>query len=284
MARSLRDELLKAGLVTSEQASRAERGSRPPAKPAKSKAAGRAQGNTQDRAQGNTQDRTQGNTQDRTQGNTQGNTQGKTQDRTRSRAARYASRREPRDSSKQRPPAPIPASTPVKPPSPDPEERVKQFNVEIRRILDTEAEKAEPESDTPFHFARGDRLKRLYVSEDQRRRLSDGGLAIVGFRGRHHLVPRRAGERVRELRPEVFVFVAAGADAVVEGYEGYEVPRRPGVVTGKVRRVLVCVIVACRAPPSPCRAAPSRPIPASAPPMSFRSSSVKWSTLDEMAP
>ena len=215
MARSLRDELLKAGLVTNEQASRAERGSRPPAKSAKSKAAGRAQGKTQDRTQGKTQD----------------GTRGKTQDRTRSRAARYSSRREPRDPSKQRPPAPIPASAPapapVKPPSPDPEERVKQLNVEIRRILDTEAEKAEPESDTPFHFARGDRLKRLYVSEDQRRRLSDGGLAIVGFRGRHHLVPRRAGERVRELRPEVFVFVAAGeagADAVVEGYEGYEVP------------------------------------------------------------
>ena len=217
MARSLRDELLKAGLVTSEQASRAERGSRPPAKPAKNKAAGRAQGKTQDRTQGKTQD----------------GTRGKTQDRTRSRATRYSSRREPRDPSKQRPPAPIPASAPapapapVKPPSPDPEERVKQLNVEIRRILDTEAEKAEPESDTPFHFARGDRLKRLYVSEDQRRRLSDGGLAIVGFRGRHHLVPRRAGERVRELRPEVFVFVAAGeagADAVVEGYEGYEVP------------------------------------------------------------
>ena len=213
MARSLRDELLKAGLVTNEQASRAERGSRPPAKPAKSKAAGRTQGKTQDRTQGKTQDRTRGNTQDRT----------------RSRAARYPSRREPRDPSKQRPPAPIPAPAPapVKPPSPDPEELVKQLNVEIRRILDTEAEKAEPESDTPFHFARGDRLKRLYVSEDQRRRLSDGGLAIVGFRGRHHLVPRRAGERVRELRPEVFVFVAdgeAGADAVVEGYEGYEVP------------------------------------------------------------
>ena len=193
MARSLRDELLKAGLVTRKQAARAERGSRPPAEPAKSKAAGRTQGKTQDR----------------------------TQDRTRSRAARHSSRREPQDPSKQRP------SAPAEPSIPDPEERVKQLNVEIRRILDTEAEKAEPESDTPFHFARGDRLKRLYVSEDQRKRLSDGELAIVGFRGRHHLVPRPAGERVRELRPEVFVFIAAGeagADAVEEGYEGYEIP------------------------------------------------------------
>ena len=193
MARSLRDELLKAGLVTGEQAARAERGSRSSAEPAKSKTAGRTQGKTQDRTQG----------------------------RTRSRATRHSSRREPRDPSKQRP------SAPVEPSIPDPEERVKQLNVEIRRILDTEAEKAEPESDTPFHFARGDRLKRLYVSEDQRKRLSDGELAIVGFRGRHHLVPRRAGERVRELRPEVFVFIAAGeagADAVEEGYEGYEIP------------------------------------------------------------
>ena len=65
------------------------------------------------------------------------------------------------------------------------------------------------------------------MSADQRRRLAAGELAIVGFRGRHHLVPRRAGERVLELRPEVFVFIEtgeAGADATVEGYEGYEVP------------------------------------------------------------
>ena len=104
---------------------------------------------------------------------------------------------------------------------------MRQLNVEIRRILDTEAEKIEAETDVPFHFARGDRLKRLYVSEGQRRRLAAGELAIVGFRGRHHLVPRPAGERVRELRPEVFVFVAAGDDgagAVEAGYEGYEVP------------------------------------------------------------
>ena len=187
MARSLRDELLKAGLVTSEQAARAERGVRPPSKPA------RRRRTVDDGRRGNA----------------------------RRRAPRPASGSEPSGSSERRPPAP------VQPPSPDPEERVKQLNLEIRRILDTEAEKAEAETDAPFHFPRGDRLKRLYVSEDQRRRLAAGELAVVGFRGRHHLVPRPAGERVRELRPEVFVFIAAGddgADEVEEGYEGYEVP------------------------------------------------------------
>ena len=104
---------------------------------------------------------------------------------------------------------------------------MRRLNIEIRGILDTEAEQPEPQSDTPFHFARGDRLKRLYVSESQRRRLAGGELAIVGFGGRHHLVPRRAGERVRELREEVFVFIATAdtePDTVEEGYEGFEVP------------------------------------------------------------
>ena len=206
MARSLRDELLKAGLVTDEQAARAERGSRQSPKSAVNPA--------RKSAHRSTHKSTHKSTPGRATGDSPGGPP--------RRGARHAANREPRES---RPPAGAPA--PAASPTPDPEERVRQLNVEIRRILDAEAEKAEPDSDTPFHFARGDRLKRLYVSADQRRRLAAGELAIVGFRGRHHLVPRRAGERVQELRPEVFVFIEtgeAGADATVDGYEGYEVP------------------------------------------------------------
>ena len=186
MARSLRDELLRAGLVTGEQAVRAERGRRTSSKPAKGKAAGKPH--------------------------------------------RGGARRAPRPASggrPQGPSAPRAPSTAGPLPAPDPEERVRQLNLDIRAILDTEAEKAGAETDTPFHFPRGERLKRLYVSDDQRRRLAAGELAIVGFRGRHHLVPRPAGERVRELRPEVFVFIATGDDGAQEadaGYEGYAVP------------------------------------------------------------
>ena len=196
MAGSLRDELLKAGLVTSEQVARAERGSRPPPKPAGGKA-----------------------------------------------TQRRAAKRRSRDAAKQRPPdpapdpalipvpapAPEPGPGPAEPPDADPEAQVRQLNLEIRRILGVEAEKAGAgaETDTPFHFSREGRIKRLYVNEDQRRRLSGGELAIVGFGRRHHLVSRPAGEQIRALRPEVFVFIANGepvAGATEEGYEGYEVP------------------------------------------------------------
>ena len=194
MAGSLRDELLKAGLVTSEQVARAERGGRSPSKPAGGKA-----------------------------------------------TQRGAAKRRPRDAARQRPPDLVPAPAPApepepepepgsaEPPGADPEARVKQLNLEIRRILGIEAEKAGAgaDTDTPFHFIREARIKRVYVNEAQRRRLSDGELAIVGFGRRHHLVSRPAGERIRALRPEVFVFVASAgpvADAVEEGYEGYEIP------------------------------------------------------------
>ena len=183
MARSLRDELLKAGLVTGGQAARAERGSGPSSKPMGSGAAG-------------------------------------------NRAAKRAPKRRPRNPSKRH----LPESSPGGYASPDAEEeRIRRLNLEIREILGTRAEKAETETGAPFHFTRGDRIKRIYVSADQRRRLSDGELAIVGFGGRHHLVPRPAGERIRDLRQEVFVFIASGesgADAAhgAEGYEGYEVP------------------------------------------------------------
>ena len=217
MARSLRDELLKAGLVTSEQAARAERVVRRPSKPTATRARGRrSQGKPHEEPQGKFHAKPQGKPQDKSQDKSQG----KPQDR----PAGSPSRRRHRDRPAPRPRAPAPA----RPQALEPDERVRQLNLEIRRILDADAEPAQPEGDAPFHFPRGERLKRLYVSEDQRRRLSGGELAIVGFGGRHHLVPRRAGERVRELRPEVFVFIAADASeadpAAVDGYEGYEVP------------------------------------------------------------
>ena len=210
MARSLRDELLQAGLVTSEQAARAERGSRPP-KPGGSRAS-RERGRPA-RIEGS-----------RPFSKPAGSKPAE------NRAAERTAKRRPRDASKQRFQGQAPGSAaPATPPGADPEARVRQINLETRRILDTEEEQAgtEAESDAPFHFTRGDhRIRRLYVSGEQRRRLSNGELAIVGFRGRHHLVPRVAGERVRELRPEVFVFIASGEDdaGAEEDYEGYEIP------------------------------------------------------------
>ena len=243
MARSLRDELLKAGLVTSEQAARAERDSRPPPKPAGSRKSREGHGRPARLRHSLSSPRKRGASgAPGVRGTARPDGYGRPariedsrpfpkpagSEPAENRAAERTAKRRSRDASKQRLQGQDPGSAaPATPPAADPEAQVRQLNLEIRRILDTEAEKAEAEGDSPFHFPRGVRVKRLYVSGDQRRRLANGGLAIVGFRGRHHLVPRAAGERVRALRPEVFVFIASdedGAGAAEEGYEGYEVP------------------------------------------------------------
>ena len=239
MARSLRDELLKAGLVTSEQAARAERGSRPPPKPAGSRKS--REGHVPE-GHGHPTRLRHSLSSPRKRGTARPDGHGRPariegsrpfpkpagSEPAENRAAERIAKRRSRDASKQRLQGQGPVSAaPATSPAADPEVQVRQLNLEIRRILDTEAEKAEAEGESPFHFPRGVRVKRLYVSGDQRRRLANGGLAIVGFRGRHHLVPRAAGERVRALRPEVFVFIASDEDcagAAEEGYEGYEVP------------------------------------------------------------
>ena len=242
MARSLRDELLKAGLVTSEQAARAERDSRTP-KPAGSRKSQEGHGRPTRLRHSLSSPRKRGASgAPGVRGTARPDGHGRPariegsrpfpkpagSEPAENRAAERTAKHRSRDASKQRLQGQGPGSeTPATPPAADPEAQVRQLNLEIRRILDTEAEKAEAEGESPFHFPRGVRVKRLYVSGDQRRRLANGGLAIVGFRGRHHLVPRAAGERVRALRPEVFVFIASeedGAGAAEEGYEGYEVP------------------------------------------------------------
>ena len=51
-----------------------------------------------------------------------------------------------------------------------------------------------------------------YTSTDeQRRKLAAGELALVGFRRRHHVVPAGVADEIQALRPIVFVHRAAGA-------------------------------------------------------------------------
>ena len=58
-------------------------------------------------------------------------------------------------------------------------------------------------------------MRRVYVTDEQRRKLAGGELAIVGFRRRHHIVPAGVADEIRTLCPVVFVYRAAeaGADA-----------------------------------------------------------------------
>jgi uncharacterized protein YaiL (DUF2058 family) len=86
-------------------------------------------------------------------------------------------------------------------------------------------------AETPYNFLRGKRVKRLYVTDEQRTALLAGQLVIVEVYGLHHVVEPDALEALGALLPEVFVHrngehadAPGGAAEGVDDYAGYEVP------------------------------------------------------------
>ena len=109
-----------------------------------------------------------------------------------------------------------PESQRVRQPAEDPS--VQALNLRIRELLDRHALN-DRKAELAFNFTRENTVRRVYVTDEQRRRLAGGELAIVGFRRRHHLVPAKVADEIQALRPIVFVHraAAAGSDAPASG-------------------------------------------------------------------
>ena len=72
----------------------------------------------------------------------------------------------------------------------------------------------DPGATRPFHFKRGRRIKRIFVTEEQHRALLAGEIVIVGLQGEHLLLPRSVAEEIVSQRPDTFVHrVEAGQEA-----------------------------------------------------------------------
>ena len=122
-------------------------------------------------------------------------------DRHRRRAPRRAPGHEKPENQRVRQPADAPTGE-------DPS--VQALNLRIRELLDRHALN-DRKAELAFNFTRENTIRRVYVTDEQRRRLAGGELAIVGFRRRHHLVPAKVADEIQTLRPIVFVHRAAVA-------------------------------------------------------------------------
>ena len=91
---------------------------------------------------------------------------------------------------------------------------VQTLNLRIRELLDRHALN-DRKAEVAFNFTRENVIRRVYVTDEQRRKLAAGELAIVGFRRRHHIVPAAVADEIQALRSIVFVHRAAGAGAGV---------------------------------------------------------------------
>ena len=77
-----------------------------------------------------------------------------------------------------------------------------------------------PEADIAYSFVKGKRIKRIYVTEEQRAQLTAGAIVIAALDGDHHLLPLPVAEQLLALAPQTVVCGGAEGDG------------RPGEVDG----------------------------------------------------
>lgn len=195
MAGSLRDQLLKAGLVTPDQARKAERQARTEQQ-AKRKA-GSAQGKPSKKGQSRPAETSAA-------------------QEARAKAAAINHEKAERDRAQMRAIA----------------DRAKAhaLRAEIKQIIQAHDQRVKTASDddVPYNFVHGKRVKRIYVPPAQREQISRGQLVIVNNDGNYHLLPQKAAEKIRQ-RDAKRIIVANDAssrtpDSEDEYYARFQVP------------------------------------------------------------
>ena len=101
---------------------------------------------------------------------------------------------------------------------------------EIKQIIlqNDQRSKTMSDDDVAYNFVHGKRVKRIYVPKEQRDQIVSGSLVIVNNDGVYHLLPKVAAEKVRARDPKRIIVAHDGAkaetDADDEYYARFKVP------------------------------------------------------------
>ena len=95
-----------------------------------------------------------------------------------------------------------------------------ELRAQARQIIQDKKEPGAGESD--YRFSADGAIRTILVSDEQRRKLSSGALVIARLGDRYLLLPRAAGDKVRERDPGMIVLdhgLGADSDAAAETSE-----------------------------------------------------------------
>lgn len=119
-----------------------------------------------------------------------------------------------------RPAEPKPA--PPRPPKEDKQAR-KERDSRIAAYIER-CRLNDPKAEIAYHFLKGRLVKRIYVTTEQNRLLSSGSLAITAFKGFHHIIAADAVAGLREISPEIFIYINDGQGSSDEDYGDHPIP------------------------------------------------------------
>jgi len=96
---------------------------------------------------------------------------------------------------------------------------------QIKQLIETN-KIARGEGETAYNFVDNKTVKKLYVTQDQHRQLSNGQLAIASFQKGYELIPTPVAQKIAE-RDAACVIIAANKNAIQEAedeYADYKIP------------------------------------------------------------
>ncbi len=199
MAESLRDQLVKAGLATANQAKKAER-----QVSAQQRASRKPEDDAAKAKSGNKKDRHRGKS-------------GKpsTQDKVRARARELNAEKLKKDQ----------ALAAVR----NEKAAAKALRAEIKQIILQNDQRSadKKDDDVPYNFLHGKKIKRIHIPKAQVEALSSGALAIVNNDGRYHLVSAEVAQRLSEKNPKCVIAAhneRKDAEPEDEFYAKFKVP------------------------------------------------------------
>lgn len=187
MANSLRDQLLKAGLVTEAQLEKAQQ---PPPKP-KAAAARPQQPRPEQRPAARSP------TPQRQPERKVARPQSESSDLAQFYAARAAAERAERLEAEQR--------------QRELAARRKQTREQVAQLVNAHLQNVD-DAEIRYNFVVGNNIKYLYVTEQQQHDLADGKLAITFQAGKRCLIPVAIAEQIRALDPEKIVIINTPED------------------------------------------------------------------------
>lgn len=96
---------------------------------------------------------------------------------------------------------------------------------QIKQLIDS-SKVMRGEGDTPYNFVDNKKVKKIYVTDEQHRQLSNGQLAIASFQKSYELIPPPVAHKIAE-RDATYVIITSDKDAVQEAedeYADYKIP------------------------------------------------------------
>ena len=106
----------------------------------------------------------------------------------------------------------------------------KETRLRIREMVLAASMKAEG-ADIPYNVLHGAKVRRIYVTSEQRDGLGTGKFAVATARGRHHIVTMELADEITRMMPDYFVYrpqlggeADAQADQETDPYADYKVP------------------------------------------------------------